>query len=69
MDKSGEMIVGPEQVMLGLVIDTNRMTVGIPVDYIQDVCSLIDSTCHVAHQHFTVQEAQELTGKLGPLAD
>jgi hypothetical protein len=68
MDKLSELIIGPKQVMLGLVICTNRMTVGIPVDYIQGVCSLIDSTWNIACQHFTVQEAQELTGKLGHLA-
>jgi hypothetical protein len=55
--------------MLGLVIDTNRMMVGIPVDYIQGVCSFIYSTWHVACQCFTVQEAQELTGKLDRLAE
>ncbi len=55
--------------MLGLVIDTNRMTVSVPDDYIQSVCLLIDSTWHTHHQRFTVKEAQELTGKLGHLAE
>jgi hypothetical protein len=69
MDYWSELFVGPKQVMLGLVIGTNKMTVGIPVDYIKGVCSLIDSTWHVACQCFTVQEAQELMGKLGHLAE
>ncbi len=54
--------------MLGLVIDTNRMTVIVPDDYIQSICLLIDSTWHTHRQQFTVKEAQELTGKLGHLA-
>ncbi len=54
--------------MLGLIINTNGMTVGISVNYIQGVCSLIDLTWHIACQGFTVQEAQELKGKLGCIA-
>jgi hypothetical protein len=49
MDKWGQLIVGPRQVMLGLVINTNKMTVNIPLNYIQGVCSLIESTWYVAH--------------------
>ncbi len=55
--------------MLGLVIDTNRMTVSVPDDYIQSVHLLIDSTWHTHCQRFMVKEAQELTGKLGHLAE
>ncbi len=54
--------------MLGLLIDTNRMIVSVPDDYIQDVCLLIEYTWHNHCQQFTVKEAQELTGKLGHLA-
>jgi hypothetical protein len=55
--------------MLGLLIDTNRMIISIPDDYIQGVCLLIKSTWHTHRQQFTVKEAQELTGKLGHLAE
>jgi hypothetical protein len=68
MDKWGKLQVAPIQTMLGLVIDTNRMTVSVPNDYIQSVCLLIDSTWHTNCQRFMVKEAQELTGKLGHLA-
>jgi hypothetical protein len=54
--------------MLGLIIDTNRMILSVPDDYIQGVCLLIDSTWHAHCQQFTVEEAQELTGKIGHLA-
>jgi hypothetical protein len=46
MDKWEILQVAPIQTMLGLVIDTNRMTVSVPDDYIQSVCLLIVSTWH-----------------------
>jgi hypothetical protein len=69
MDKWEKLHVAPIQTMLGLVIDTNRMTVSVPDDYIQSVCLLINSTWHTHPQRFMVKEAQELTGKLGHLAE
>jgi hypothetical protein len=68
MDKWEKLQVAPIQTMLGLVIDTNRMTGSVPDDYIQSACLLINSTWHTHRQQFTVKEAQELTGKLGYLA-
>ncbi len=68
MDKWEKLQVTPIQTMLGLVIDTNRMTVSVPDDYIKSVRLLIDSTWHTHRQQFTVKETQELTGKLGHLA-
>jgi hypothetical protein len=69
MDKWEKLHIAPIQTMLGLIIDTNRMTVIVPDDYIQSVRLLIDSTWHTHCQRFTVKEAQELTGKLGHLAE
>jgi hypothetical protein len=54
--------------MLGLLINTNRMIVSVPDNYIQGVCLLIESTWHTHSQQFTVKKAQELIGKLGHLA-
>jgi hypothetical protein len=54
--------------MLGLLIDTNRMIVSMPDNYIQVVRLLIKSTWHTHRQQFLVKEAQELAGKLGHLA-
>ncbi len=68
MDKWGKLQVAPIQTMLGLVIDTNRMTVSVPNNHIQSVRLLIDSIWHTHCQRFKVKEAQELTGKLGHLA-
>ncbi len=69
MDKWLELVVAPKQRMLGLIIDTNNLTVGIPPDYVAEVLNLINTTWH-SHCHcFTVGEAQKLTGKLGHLAE
>jgi hypothetical protein len=69
MDKWEKLQVAPIQTMLGLEIYINRMTVRVPDDYIQSICQLIDSTWHTHCQQFMVKEAQELTGKLGHLAE
>jgi hypothetical protein len=69
MDKWEKLNVAPIQTMLGLVINTNRMTVSAPNNYIQSVCLLIDSTWHTHCQQFMVKKAQELTEKLGHLAE
>jgi hypothetical protein len=50
MDKWEKLHVAPIQTMLGLVIDTNRMTIGVPDDYIQSVHLLINSTWHSHRQ-------------------
>ncbi len=55
--------------MLGLIIDTNRLTVAIPPKYLQEVPELLNSTWHPNRCHFKVSEAQKLTGKLARLAE
>ncbi len=69
LNKWMSLIISPRQVMLGLVIDTNALTVGIPEDYVLGVRGLINSTWHIYRKRFTVNEAQELTGKLSQLAE
>jgi hypothetical protein len=69
MDKWEKLYVAPIQTMLGLFIDTDRMILSVPDNYIQGVCLLIESTWHTHRQQFTVKEAQELTGQLGHLAE
>jgi hypothetical protein len=69
MDNWEKLHIAPIQTMLGLVINTNKMTVIVPNGYIKSVCLLINSTWQIHCQQFTVKEAQELTGKLGHLAE
>ncbi len=42
MEKWLELIVDPKQIVLGLVVNTNKMTVGITEDYIQQVRALLN---------------------------
>jgi hypothetical protein len=46
MEKWEKLHVAPIQTMLGLLIDTNRMIISIPDNYIQGVRLLIESTWH-----------------------
>jgi hypothetical protein len=46
MDKCLELVIGPKQTMLGLTIDTNRLTVAIPAKYLQEVLDLLNFTWH-----------------------
>jgi hypothetical protein len=46
MDKWLELIIGPKQTMLGLIIDTNRLIVAIPAKYLQEVLNVLNSTWH-----------------------
>ena len=54
LDKWLELIVAPKQRMLGLMIDTNHLTVGIPQDYVAEVLDLLNTTWHPHRRRFTV---------------
>ncbi len=46
MDKWLELVIGPKQTMLGLITNTNRLTIAIPAKYLQEVLNLLNSTWH-----------------------
>jgi hypothetical protein len=69
MDKWFELVIGPQQTMLGLIIDTNRLTIVIPAKYLQEILDLLNSTWHPNQRCFKLSEAQKLTGKLARLAE
>jgi hypothetical protein len=48
MDKWLDLVVAPKQRMLGLEIDTNKLTVGIPQDYLEEVLDLLNMTASLA---------------------
>ena len=50
INKWGKMHVAPIQTLLGLLIDTNRMIVSVPDNYIQGIYMLIESTWHTHRQ-------------------
>ena len=47
MDKWLELVVGPILIMLGLIIDTNKLTVAISEKYVSELRDLMDTTWHV----------------------
>ena len=69
MDKWNELVIGPRQIGLGFIIDTNWLTVAIPIKYLTEVCALLDSTWHPNRHPFKVSKAQKRTGKLARLAE
>ena len=50
LDKFVEMVAGPIQTMLGLVLDTSNLTVAIPGPYICKLQNLIKNTWHMTRQ-------------------
>ncbi len=46
MNKWIELVIGPKQTMLELIINTNRLTIEIPAKYLQEVLDLLNSTWH-----------------------
>ena len=46
MDKWSDLIIGPQQTILGLVIDTDKMMVSIPNKYRHKVLNLLNTTWH-----------------------
>ena len=69
MDKWLELVIGLKQTMLGLIIDTNKLTISIPYKYLKEVLDLLNSTWHPNRHCFKVSKAQKLTGNLVRLAE
>jgi hypothetical protein len=69
MDKWNELVIGPRQTGSWLIIDTNQLTVAIPIKYLTEVWDLLDSTWNPNRCCFKVSEAQKLTGELACLAE
>jgi hypothetical protein len=63
LEKWYNLIVGPRQIILGLVVDTNRMTVGIADEYIDRVQELLQ-LWNPDQRFFKVNDMQKLVGKL-----
>jgi hypothetical protein len=53
MDKWEELVVGPVQTMLGLVINTYQLRVGIPSNYVNKVLLLLNNIWHCGRKQFT----------------
>ena len=63
-DKMAEMMVSYFNRVLGHMINTRSLDVGVPQSFIDDVITLLDTTWGEHRRRFQVREAEELTGKL-----
>jgi hypothetical protein len=63
LEKWHELIVGPRQIVLGLVVDTTKMTVSIMPEYLQQVRDLL-SNWDFKKRFFKVGDMQKLVRKL-----
>ncbi len=68
LEKWFELIVGPWQIVLGLVVDMNTMTVGITDEYIERVRELL-KLWDPDQRFFKVNDMQKLVGKLARLGE
>ena len=63
-DKLLEMLVAPINRVLGHIINTRRMTVSTPDDFIKEVTHLLQTKWGPHRFRFFINEAEKLAGKL-----
>jgi hypothetical protein len=56
MDKWLELVIGLTQTMLGLIINTNKITIFIPYKYLNKVLDLLNLTWHPYQRYFKVSK-------------
>ena len=66
LEKWFELIVGMRQIVLGLIVDTNKMTVGMTDEYIQQCRNLLN-LWDQDQRFFKVGNMHKLVGKLALL--
>ncbi len=59
IEKWNELVIGPVQTVLGLTINTNRMTVGITSEYCQQVLDFLTDSWPDTRHIFKVQDIQK----------
>jgi len=64
LEKWGKLIVGPCEIILGLVVNTNEMTVRMSDEYLSEVRVLITKKWNCKRKFFCVNDMQKLVGKL-----
>ncbi len=64
-----KLVLGWCQNILGLVVDSNRLTVRICDDYLKQVCKLLNCKWHPDRKSFRVSKLQKLTGNLGQIGE
>ena len=69
LEKWSDLVVGSIQTVLGLTVDTNRLTVAITKEYRDQVSELITSHWPISRRIFKVTDIQKLVGKLARLGE
>ncbi len=64
LEKRSELIVGPIQTILGLIINSNEMTVRMSDEYLNEVRELITEKWNCKRKFFRVNNMQKLVRKL-----
>ena len=67
-DKHHGLLVAPADIILGLILDLCRLTVGMPAEFISMIINLLRTTWGPHFCSFKVKEAKELTRKLNNIA-
>ena len=67
LEKWLEMIVGPVQIVLGLSVDTNAMTIGITKEYRKQVQVMLDTNWTSKRKLFQARDMQKSIGKIARL--
>ena len=68
-DKLLDMVIHFRNKILGIIIDTRKMTVEVPPEYIKKIVKLIDDHWYQGHRTFEVNEAEKLAGQLTHIAN
>ena len=63
-DKLVEMLISHFNKVLGHMVNTRSLEVGVPRSYLEEVIHLLETTWGTHRRRFKVKEAEELTGKL-----
>ncbi len=69
LEKWEELVVGLVQTVLGLTVDTYRLTVGITPEYREQVRDLIALKWPISWRMFKVANIQKLVGKMARLGE
>ncbi len=68
LDKLNKLEVSPSQILLGLQVNTQEMTLTISDKFRSKVLALLTTTWHCHRESFMVKELELLVGKLGHIA-
>jgi hypothetical protein len=67
LEKWEELVVGLVQTVLGLTVNTNKLTVGITTEYRKQVRDILTSAWSSSRWIFKVADMQKLIGKMASL--